>query len=57
VRKDLLDTIRAVHAGEKHISPEVARQLADHVADDTLTARQIEVPPIDFRRGCKQTDR
>jgi len=43
VRKDLLDTIRAVHAGKKHISPEVARQLADHVADDTLTAREIEV--------------
>jgi DNA-binding NarL/FixJ family response regulator len=43
VRKDLLDTIRAVHAGKKHISPEVAKQLADHVADDTLTAREIEV--------------
>jgi DNA-binding NarL/FixJ family response regulator len=43
VWKDLLDTIRAVHAGKKHISPEVAAQLADHVADDTLTAREIEV--------------
>ncbi len=43
VRKDLLDTIRAVHAGKKRISPEVAAQLADHVADDTLTAREIEV--------------
>jgi DNA-binding NarL/FixJ family response regulator len=43
VWKELLDTIRAVHAGKKHISPEVAAQLADHVADDTLTAREIEV--------------
>jgi DNA-binding NarL/FixJ family response regulator len=43
VRKDLLDTIRAVHAGKKRISPEVAAQLADHVADDSLTAREIEV--------------
>src|SRR6266446_6330336 len=43
VRKDLLDTIRAVHAGKKRISPGVAAQLADHVADDALTAREIEV--------------
>jgi DNA-binding NarL/FixJ family response regulator len=43
VRKDLLDTIRAVHAGKKCISPEIAAQLADHVADDTLTAREIGV--------------
>jgi DNA-binding NarL/FixJ family response regulator len=43
VRKDLLDTIRAVHAGKKRISPEIAAQLADHIADDTLTAREIEV--------------
>jgi len=43
LRKELLDTIRAVHAGKKRISPEVAAQLADHVADDTLTAREIEV--------------
>jgi len=56
VRKDLLDTIRAVHAGEKHISPEVARQLADHVADDTLTARQIEVSD-DFPGDANKLDR
>jgi DNA-binding NarL/FixJ family response regulator len=43
VWKDLLDTIRAVHAGKKHISAEVAAQLADRFADDTLTAREIEV--------------
>lgn len=43
VRKDLLDTIRAVHSGQKHIHPEVAAQLADHAGDDALTAREVEV--------------
>ena len=43
VRKDLLDTIRAVHSGQKRIHPEVAAQLADHAGDDTLTAREVEV--------------
>jgi DNA-binding NarL/FixJ family response regulator len=43
VRKDLLDTIRSVHGGRKRINPEVATQLADHSADDALTAREIEV--------------
>lgn len=39
----LVDTIRAVHAGRKAISPEIAAKLADHVASDTLTPRQREV--------------
>ena len=43
VRKELLDTIRAVHSGKKRIHPEVATQLADHAADDALTPREIEV--------------
>lgn len=43
VRKDLLDTIRAVHAGQKRINPDVAAQLAHHMNDDDLTAREIEV--------------
>jgi len=43
VRKDLLETIRAVHAGKKRIAPEVAAELADHAADDQLTAREVEV--------------
>jgi DNA-binding NarL/FixJ family response regulator len=43
VHMDLLDTIRAVHAGGKRISPEVAAELAEHIADATLTAREIEV--------------
>jgi DNA-binding NarL/FixJ family response regulator len=43
LHRELLDTIRAVHAGQKRIPPEVAAELADHAADDTLTPREIEV--------------
>jgi DNA-binding NarL/FixJ family response regulator len=43
VRKDLLSTIRSVHAGQKRIQSEVAAKLADHAADDPLTEREIEV--------------
>lgn len=43
VRKELLDTIRAVHAGTKRIHPDVAMQLANHATDDALSQREIEV--------------
>jgi DNA-binding NarL/FixJ family response regulator len=43
VHKSLLDTIRAVHAGEKRISPEIAAELADHAGEEELTAREIAV--------------
>jgi DNA-binding NarL/FixJ family response regulator len=43
LRKELLDTIRAVHAGQKRIASDVAAQLAGHLADDALTPREIEV--------------
>ncbi len=43
VRKELLDTIRAVHAGQKRIPPEVAAELADHAMEDELTSREIDV--------------
>ncbi len=43
LRKELLDTIRAVHAGQKHLSPEVAAEVAGHATDDNLTAREIDV--------------
>ncbi len=43
LRRELLDTIRAVHAGQKRITPEVARQVAEHAADESLTSREIEV--------------
>jgi hypothetical protein len=43
VRRELLDTIRAVHAGQKRIPPEVAAELAEHCAEDDLTSREIDV--------------
>jgi DNA-binding NarL/FixJ family response regulator len=43
VRRELLDTIRAVHAGQKRIPPEVAAELAEHAAEDDLSSREIEV--------------
>ena len=43
VRRELLDTIRAVHAGQKRIPPEVAVELAEHTAEDDLSSREIEV--------------
>ncbi len=43
VRRELLDSIRAVHAGQKRIPPEVAAQLAEHAAEDDLTSREIDV--------------
>lgn len=43
LRRELLDTIRAVHEGQKRIPGELAAELADHVADDALTSREIDV--------------
>jgi DNA-binding NarL/FixJ family response regulator len=43
LRKDLVSTIRAVHAGKRYLPPEIAAELADHVTDDALTEREIEV--------------
>jgi DNA-binding NarL/FixJ family response regulator len=43
VRKELLETIRAVHAGKRRVLAEIATEIAEHVADDTLTPREIEV--------------
>src|SRR5258708_9365079 len=39
VHRELLETIRAVHAGQKRIPPEVAAALADHAAEDALSSR------------------
>jgi DNA-binding NarL/FixJ family response regulator len=43
VRKDLLETIRLVHAGSKCIQPDVAAQLANHMGETGLSARELEV--------------
>src|SRR5271170_6123230 len=43
VHRELLDTIRAVHAGQKRIPPDIAAELAEHAMDDELTEREIDV--------------
>lgn len=42
-RSQLLETIRAVHAGDRRVSIEVATEIAEHVSDDPLTGREIEI--------------
>ena len=43
LRTELLDTIRAVHAGQKRLVPEVAAEIAEHSTDEFLTGREVEV--------------
>ena len=43
LRKELVETIRSVHAGKRRIPPEIAIEIAEHHADDALTEREIEV--------------
>jgi DNA-binding NarL/FixJ family response regulator len=43
MHKELLDTIRAVHAGKKNLSPDASYQLAEHATDDALTPGEISV--------------
>ena len=43
LHKELLETIRAVHAGKKALSPEASYQLAEHATDDALTPAEIAV--------------
>ena len=43
LHRELVESIRAVHAGKKYLSPEITFQLAEHVADDSLTAAEIQV--------------
>ncbi len=41
--KDMVDTIRQVHAGKKRIPHEIATHLAEHYSDESLTGREVEV--------------
>ena len=41
--KELVETIRAVHAGKKTLSPEISYQVAEHATDDALNAGEIDV--------------
>jgi len=43
LRKELIETIRSVHAGKRRIPSEIAMEMAEHYADDQLTAREIDI--------------
>ena len=43
IHKELIDTIRAVHAGRKALSPEASYEIAEHATDDSLTPAEIKV--------------
>jgi DNA-binding NarL/FixJ family response regulator len=43
LRKELLDTIRAVHSGRRHIPADVAQEIALHSGEDALSDREISV--------------
>ena len=43
LRKELLETIRAVYAGHKRVSSEIAAEIAEHATDDALTPREVDV--------------
>lgn len=43
LRKELLETIRSVYVGGRRISPEIAAELAEHCAEDSLTDRELDV--------------
>ncbi|WP_457354296.1 response regulator [Sphingomonas sp. UYP23] len=43
LRRELLDAIRAVHAGRRYLPPDIAQEIALHSADDVLTQREVSV--------------
>jgi len=43
LRKELLDTIRAVNDGRRRVPPEIAAGLADHMTEDALSDREVAV--------------
>jgi DNA-binding NarL/FixJ family response regulator len=42
-RRQLVETIRRVHAGKKHIPPEIASHLAEHMGEESLSKREVDV--------------
>ncbi len=43
LRTELLDTIRSVHAGRRHVPPAIAQEIALHAADDPLSPRELDI--------------
>lgn len=57
-KRELLEIIRSVHAGRRHIPPDVAARLAEHLGEDELTRRELEVLHLisDGRRNKQIAD-
>ena len=51
-KDELLAVIRSVHAGRRHVPPEVAARLAEHLGEEDLTTRELEVLRL-IRDGCR----
>lgn len=51
-QEELLKVIRSVHAGKRHVPAEVAAVLAEHIGEEDLTPRELEVLQL-IRDGCK----
>jgi len=43
LRNELVNAVRRIHAGHRHISPEIAEEIAAHVSNDTLSTRELGV--------------
>lgn len=43
LRRELIDTIRAVHGGARRVPSEIAQEIAEHVSDDALSVREAAV--------------
>ena len=50
-RRDLVESIRAVYAGGRLVEPDIAKDLAQHAADEVLTNREVEVLKL-IADGC-----
>jgi DNA-binding NarL/FixJ family response regulator len=54
-KNELLALIRSVHAGGRHVPPEVAIRLAEHLGEEDLTPRELEVLSL-VRDGCRNKE-
>ena len=43
LRTELIDTIRIVQSGRRRIPPDIAREMAEHAVDDSLSERELDV--------------
>jgi DNA-binding NarL/FixJ family response regulator len=51
-KDEVLNVIRTVHAGRRHVPPEIAARLAEHLGEENLTTRELEVLRL-IRDGCR----